>query len=140
MSILAINSPYRSGSDDNYALPGGTPTSLLFALSEVNDVDTIPIFNYPIWSDTTKKLLIETLEKKNPNIVLCSTTSPGRAYILQIAEIIKEYNPAIQIIVGGPDCDESLIRHGNNVIINQDGILGDANNKKHYLDYIVATQ
>lgn len=140
MSILAINSPYRSGSDDNYALPGGTPTSLLFALSEIENAARIPIFNYPIWSDATKKILIETLEEHKPSIVLCSTTSPGRAYTLQIAEIIKWYNPAIQIVVGGPDCDESLMRQGNNVIINQYGILGDANDKKHYLDYIVAIQ
>lgn len=140
MKLLAINSPYRSWTDDNYALPGNTPTSLLFALSELDNPAEIPIFNYPYRSKKTETQLIQTLNQHNPAIVLCSTTSPWRAYTLHITKLIKEYNNSIITIIGGPDCDESLLWKNNTIQINPYGILWASNQMKQYIDYVVSAQ
>lgn len=140
MKLLAINSPYRSWTDDNYALPGNTPTSLLFALSALNKPGDIPIFNYPYRSKQAEDQLMQTLYQHNPDIVLCSTTSPGRAYTLHIIKLIKEYNRNIITIIGWPDCDESLLWTHNTIQINPHGILWESNNMKQYIDYIISAQ
>lgn len=110
--VLFINGPTRDEGGFK-----GSPTSLLYALAplieeiKAKKLDIAGFSRLNIWDPTNytkscKSELIKRLHLIKPDIVGISSTSDSIQSCRKLAEIIREYNDGIAVILGGPHCDE----------------------------------
>lgn len=99
MKILMIN-PSSSAPENKREYILGIPY-LISTLKTKGYSDIIPLnyFNLP-WSET-KNSTIKVLEDFKPDIVLISCFTINRTAGFKSAQIVKEYNPSIKVVMGG---------------------------------------
>lgn len=68
------------------------------------------IFDPRVWNEESKALLLETLHAVRPSVVLVSAVSCAHRYALDIAKVVKAFDPACLVVFGGRHADETVQR------------------------------
>lgn len=99
MKILAIN-PSSSAPENKREYILGIPY-LISALKAhgYNDIEALNFFNLP-WSET-KDLTIKKIEEFKPDVVLISCFTINRTAGVKTAQLAKEHNSSVKVIMGG---------------------------------------
>jgi radical SAM superfamily enzyme YgiQ (UPF0313 family) len=126
-------------------LPWWDPTSLYSALLPLcversewgQEIDfNSEIFNPQIWNSSTEKLLLELLQKNNPDFVLISNTTPSHPFALEIADRVKEYSKKIIVILWWPHENETMKNWG---VSNWATLLEQQKRKiSQFVDFVIS--
>jgi radical SAM superfamily enzyme YgiQ (UPF0313 family) len=66
------------------------------------------IFDPRVWNPEVEHYFANLLQAIQPRVILISTTSPAHRYAIQIARVVRRYDPTGLIVFGGRHIDETM--------------------------------
>jgi radical SAM superfamily enzyme YgiQ (UPF0313 family) len=66
------------------------------------------IFDPRVWNPDIERYFADLLQAIQPRVILISTTSPAHRYAIQIARVVRSYDPTALIVFGGRHIDETM--------------------------------